>query len=248
MILLLTDIIINSVYDIRNQYTMHVHIAMMGDSKEGVVKGFKAIAGIDKLYIIHGNKPSICEAVEGVMREIGALGCKCSDYTISGFDLQEVVDAVCEIYNREYSKGTSFSINITGGTNVMSAGAATGAMITGIPMYYVLFPKEGPELPLNEAVRSVPTPKIPNVSALNGSQRKILAYLRDSTTEEEHLSNKAISEGTGISEVMVGRNIAYLESEKLVETERRKSGDSRYKVVKLTREGRMVAKWLMDLD
>lgn len=248
MLLSQTDIIINLVYDILNQYIMHVHIATMGLTKGGVVKGYKAIASIDRIYIIHGDKREICDAVNEVMGELRALGCECLDRTISGFDLQEVVDAVCEIYNREYSKGTRFSINITGGTNVMSAGAATGAMITGIPMYYVMFPQDGSELSLEEAIRSVPTPKIPNVSALNGSQKKILAYLRDSTTEEDHLSNKAISMGTGISEVMVGRNISNLETEGLVVTERRKSGDSRYKVVRLTREGRMVAKWLMDLD
>jgi len=226
---------------------MHVHIATMGLTKGGVIKGYKAIAGIDKVYLIHGDRGDICKVVDEVMAELGALGCECCDRKVSSFDLQEVVDAVCEIYNREYSKGTRFSINITGGTNVMSAGAATGAMITGIPMYYVMFPQDGPELSLDEAIRSVPTPKIPNVSALNSSQKKILAYLRDSTTEEDHLSNKAISEGTDISEVMVGRNITYLETEGLVVTERRKSGDSRYKVVRLTREGRMVAKWLMDL-
>jgi|GEM_PF-826829 len=219
----------------------------MGLTKGGVIKGYNAIASIDRLYIVHGDKPEICEKVEEVRKELGSLGCECFERKISGFDLQEVVDAVCEIYNKEYSKDTRFSINITGGTNVMSAGAATGAMITGIPMYYVMYPQDGSEIPLDEAIRSVPTPKIPNVNALKEPHRKILAYLRDNSSDGIQIFNKDVSEGTGISDVMVGRQLNYLAKEGLVLLEKGKLRDRRLQLVSLTREGRMVAKWLMDL-
>ena len=85
------------------------------------------------------------------------------------------------------------------------------------------------------------------MNALNESQKKILSYLRDSSIEGEQLSNKAIAEGTKISEVMVGRYLAHLEEEGMVVSDKRTSGDRRCKLVRLTREGMMVSKWLMDL-
>ena len=48
------------------------------------------------------------------------------------------MNTIYRIYERENGKGVTFSINITGGTNLMAAAACSCAFFIGTTIYYVM--------------------------------------------------------------------------------------------------------------
>ena len=104
---------------------MHVHIASLGATKEPVLKGINAIPGIDKVYLLTSEKFSaVSDEVKTVCE---SMSIETNIVLVNAFRFQEITEAINRIYNDNYTKRTKFSINITGGTNLMAAAACSCA-------------------------------------------------------------------------------------------------------------------------
>ena len=215
---------------------MHIHIANIGERPEPVRNGVRGIGNIDRIYLLYSKKfLSQAEETKSGFLEQGYL---CEIIQISGFDFQEIVDKIYEIYKNNDDKDTSFSINITGGTNLMAAAACSTAFFTGAKIYYVLYDPNNPGQSLSERMIEVPTPKIPDVKRLKDHEKSIIRMLDGGRSE----TNGAIADATGMSRQLCGRYIRNLEEMGLVES-LMDSRDRRTHRVTLTREGRMISGW-----
>lgn len=215
---------------------MHVHIANIGEHPEPVKNGVRGIGNIDSIYLLYSKK-FLAQAEETKTGFVNQ-GYHCDVVQIDGFDFQEIVDRIYEIYNSNSEKGTEFSINITGGTNLMAAAACSTAFFTGARIYYVLYNPNNPDQTISERLIEVPTPKIPDVKHLKDHEKAIIKTLND----RERESNSSIADSLGMSKQLCGRYIRNLEDMGLVESSI-DGKDRRFRQITLTREGKMISGW-----
>lgn len=224
---------------------MHIHLAMLGEKLEPVINGVRGIPDIDRICVIYSKKYN--KQADSVQETFTAMGYTCSIYPISGFDFQEIVDRIYQIYGDYQSKDTEFSMNITGGTNLMAAAACSTAFFTGASIYYVMFDKANPDQPIKERLILVPTPKIPDISQLSDRSKGILKFINSAPSGE--VTNTDIANEFGIHKVVAGREVKRLEEDGLIEVTKsfEKNGqlDRRYNMIHLTRDGKRFASWLI---
>lgn len=77
-----------------------------------------------------------------------------------------------------------YTMNITGGMNLMAAAACSTAFFMDAVIYCVMYDREKEEMgepqdPMEDGVVHIPTPKIPNVNGLGPKTREILEYILD---------------------------------------------------------------------
>ncbi len=222
---------------------MHVHIAMMGQATEPVIKSFQAL-GYDKLYIVAGKKFE--DSVDFVKKTLSPFKVETSVEFVSGFDFQEVVNAVYRIYESESSKGRrcDFSINITGGTNLMAAASCSCAFFIGATIYYVLMGDGS----VKDQVVPIPTPKTPNMAMLKPETRTILRFILRETDESRPVTTTKLMEEFDRTKQSLNHQLNILRSEGLVENGApiKDDGtiDRRYRTIVLTPQGRLVASWI----
>lgn len=220
---------------------MHIHIAMMGRVTEPVTKAFQAL-GYDKLYLLSGTK--FQESIDKVTDSLSNFKVEVIPEYISGFDFQEIVNTIYRIYERENGKGVTFSINITGGTNLMAAAACSCAFFIGATIYYVM----DDDKPVKEQVLSIPTPKTPNMAALKKETREILRYILKKVESGDYATTAELMEEFNKTKQTLNHQINILREEGLVENGeiKRPDGkvDRRYRSIVLTQQGRLVASWI----
>lgn len=215
---------------------MHVHIANIGEHPEPVKNGVRGIGNIDFIYLLYSEK--FLAQAEDTKSGFVDQGYGCEMVQIDGFDFQEIVDRIYEIYNHNNERNTRYSINITGGTNLMAAAACSTAFFTGAKIYYVLYNPNDPNQSLSERLIEVPTPKIPDVKHLKDHEKSIMKILDEGNRE----NNSTIADSLGMSRQLCGRYIHNLEDMGLVETSIG-GNDRRFRQVTLTREGKMILGW-----
>lgn len=223
---------------------MHVHIAISGASPEPITKAFNTISGIDKVYILYSKKyQDTAKKLESFIEEGMA---EPNLVMITGFDFQEIVDRIYDIYEKESGKDVKFSINITGGTNLMAAAACSTAFFIGATIYYVQW---DPELPVSKQLVEIPAPKTHNVNGLGEMTRKILGYISEEDRKGKAVTNSSISSRFDSTKQATAYHIRRLEHEKLITVERglEMNGimDNRQSRIVLTRQGRMISNWMI---
>ena len=220
---------------------MHIHIAMMGRVTEPVTKAFQAL-GFDKLYILSNSQ--FQSSIDSVTVALSGFKVKVESIFISGFDFQEIVDAIYQIYEKENGKNVEFSINITGGTNLMAAAACSCAFFIGATIYYVVM-GEGT---VKEQVRSIPTPKTPNLAALKPDTKEILRFILKRVEDRGYTTTAELMDQFNRSKQSLNYQINNLRDEGLVEKGDLKlpngKTDRRYKSIILTQQGRLIASWI----
>ena len=215
---------------------MYVHIANIGEHPEPVKNGVRGIGNIDQIYLLYSKK--YVNTAKNTQSVFIDQGYKCEIIEIDGFKFQEIVDVIYRIYDKTYGKGVNYSINITGGTNLMAAAACSTAFFTGAKLYYVMNDPNNPDQPISERLVEISTPKIPDVKHLKEHEKSIMKILADGNDK----SNSNIADTIGMSRQLCGRYIHNLEEMGLVKTGV-DSNDRRYRVVGLTTEGKMIAGW-----
>lgn len=224
---------------------MHIHIASMGKAKEPVIKGLKAISDIDKVYILASQK-YLAEAEEvKSISEVYMM--KTEICCISGFNFQEITESINQIYHENYKPGVKFSINITGGTNLMAAAACSCAFLIGATIYYVQWDES---LSVSEQLQEIPMPHSPNLGSIKGKTRDILQYIYEQSSKGA-ISNSEIIQLFGIDKQNSGYHLRKLESEGLINITkgfRTSDGkiDNRCNTIHLTDQGKMVALWMRE--
>ncbi len=220
---------------------MHVHIAMMGSATEPVTKSFQAL-GYERLYLLTSEK--FKASADAIIGSLSSFMVEVTVEYVSGFDFQEIVNAIYRIYERESGKGNHFSINITGGTNLMAAASCSCAFFIGATIYYVM----NGDGPVKDQVVPIPTPKTPNMSALKPETRAILRYILKKTEKGERVTTAGLMDEFGKTKQSLNHQINILRSEGLVENAEGISPagkkDRRYRTIELTRQGRLVSSWI----
>ena len=222
---------------------MHVHIAMMGQATEPVIKSFQAL-GYDRLYIVVGRKFE--DSVSRVKSAMSPFGVEVGVEYVSGFDFQEVVNAIYRIYESESGGGNvnTFSINITGGTNLMAAASCSCAFFIGATIYYVMM-GDGP---VKDQVVPIPTPKTPNMAILKPETRQILSFILKETECSRPVTTAKLMDEFGKTKQSLNYQINVLRREGLVENgdgvKEDGSVDRRYRTLILTPQGRLIASWI----
>lgn len=224
---------------------MHVHIATAGQAVEPVVKAFNAIPGIDKVYLLCS--APFRESAMHLESFFQAAMVPVETRYVDGFDFQGMVDAIYAIFEREGGKGTDFSINITGGTNLMAASACSTAFFVGARICYVL---RSPEKTASEQLIWIPTPSIPDLHRIKGKTREILSYIMERTRDGGAVTSTQIDSDFGYGKQAVSYHVRVLVEEGLVEKVRGMTGDgrvdNRMNALRITGQGRLVASWLSE--
>ena len=215
---------------------MHIHIANIGEHPEPVKNGVRGIGNIDRIYLLYSRK--FISQAEETQSGFANQGYRCDIIEVDGFDFQEIVDRIYGIYSENNDRKSVFSINITGGTNLMAAAACSTAFFTGAKIYYVLYDPIKPDQSISERLIEVPTPKIPDVKHLKDHEKAIMKILNEGNRE----SNSTIADSLGMSRQLCGRYVRNLDEMGLVEI-LIDGKDRRFRQVVLTREGKMVSGW-----
>ncbi len=219
---------------------MHVHIATAGQAVEPVIKAFNAIPGIDRVYIlyskVYGESALELESFFGKAMVPVVLR------PINGFDFQNIVDNIYAIYQAEHGKDVEFSINITGGTNLMAAAACSCAFFVGAKIYYVL---RDPEKTAAEQMVQIPTPRTPNLERIKGKTAAILGFILKKSQRGEDVRSSDIGKAFDVDKQNSSYHLGVLEGEGLIERVT-DPNDRRVKLVRLTSQGRLVASWLSE--
>ena len=220
---------------------MHIQIAMMGEVIEPVTKAFQAL-GFDKLYLLCSEKYQ--ESINRVENALSPFPVEVNVIFVSGFDFQEIVNAIYYIYEKENNKDAVFSINITGGTNLMAAASCSCAFFIGATIYYVL---RG-DGPVKEQVIKIPTPKTPNTAALKQETRDILRFILDETRVGHPVTTSSLMDRFNRTKQSLNHQIKILRDEGLIENSMGFNSegkpDRRYRTIVLTQQGRLIASWM----
>ena len=218
---------------------VNIHIAMVGKDTENIVNGVVKLGG-DELYPLTSEnflETSIPQIEEGlpmmrVHSKINGRSLVVDPFQEDSF--VRIIGLIIEIVQANQGEGMSISINITGGTNLMSAAAVTAAMLTGVGAYYV---SKGPEEERYET-RILGIPLImDSVKYLkNPTRRKIMMIL----SEKQTMTNDALSSSIRIGKKSMSKNLLILERRGLVC--RRKKG--KFVMNELTDNGKVAAKLL----
>lgn len=217
---------------------MHVHIATVGQAVEPIIKGFNAIPGIDKVYLLY-SEPFL-ESARHLEDFFGNAMVPVELTPIGGFDFQGIVDVIYSVYEREHGKGVEFSINITGGTNLMAAAACSCAFFVGARICYVL---RDPERSAAEQLVWIPTPRVPDLGKIKGKSAEILSFILDLTKNGVRITSNDVNQRFNVDKQNSSYHLGILEGEGLI-TREQDPADKRVKVISLTSQGRLVASWL----
>lgn len=220
---------------------MHVQIAMMGEATEPVTKAFQAL-GFDKLYLLCSTKYQ--DSIDKIRTALSPFPVEVHVQNVSGFDFQEIVNSICRVYEKENSKGTTFSINITGGTNMMAAASCSCAFFIGATIYYVM---RG-DGPVKDQVVKIPTPKTPNMAVLKPETRDILRFILKETEHQRSVTTSSLMSQFNRTKQSLNYQIKVLRNEGLVENSKGFTPDGkpdcRYRTIVLTQQGRLIASWI----
>lgn len=228
---------------------MHVHIASTGGSEDNVLICYNAVSCVDKMYLIYSNQRK--HSAESLQNKFQKMGVECAIKGVSGFDFQEIVDTIYAIYGENVNaKDLRYSINITGGTNLMAAAICSTAFFINAELYYVMYDREKAEKglsqdPVSERVKRIPTPKIPNVNGLRPVTREILEYILDNDGPD--LTSVVVADAFGYSRQALKHHTDILKKEGIIEVEKWDK-NHRLSRITLTQEGRMVAGWIKNFN
>ena len=218
---------------------MKVHIAMVGETTENIVHGVIQVGG-SELYPIVSEKfkessvSVIREKLDGVIihRRINDRELIIDPFTDESFF--HIVGLIVDIVNsRRHNKDDEVWVNITGGTNLMSAAAATGAMLSEAKAYYVTQSMKG------KAASIIELPfMMKSVRILENSKRK---RIMDQLSLKATMTNEQLSTTLDISKKSISKHLKILESHGLVKRER----DGRHVLNELTDSGKITVKLML---
>lgn len=237
------------IYGKINYFTMHIHIASTGGRTENIQTGFNAVSSVDKLYLVYSNQRK--HSAEDLQKNFTKIGVECIIKGVSGFDFQEIVDVIYEIYGENVNeKNLRYTINITGGTNLMAAAICSTAFFINAEIYYVMYDREKekngiPQDSVEERVKRIPVPKIPNVNGLRSATREILEYILDNDGPD--LTSVKVADAFGYSRQALKHHTDILKKEGIIEIEKW-TKNNRLSRISLTQEGRMVAGWIKNFN
>ena len=229
---------------------MHIHIATLGERTEPIIKGFRTIPGIEKVYLLYSNNYKA--SVDVVVEYLNKGGTPSVAIPVNEYDFQEVMDNISKLYDAENEEGRNdtYSINVTGGTKPMAFAAYSSAYFIGATVYYIQLNED---LPLEQQRLTLLTTKAPKNSKTDKKGRLILKYIYEQTIDvRKHISNSDIEEKFDLSKQQVSYYVKNLLNDGLITVDRglpdgKGNVNSRQNDIRLTQQGQMEAKFIRNL-
>ena len=105
---------------------MHIHFATAGKVTEPIMKGFKLIPGIEKVYLFYSGQ--YLESAEEIAEYLHKGNTPVELVSVQEYDFQDVMDKISQAVEAEKSRGPhKYTINVTGGTKLMAFAAYSAA-------------------------------------------------------------------------------------------------------------------------
>lgn len=232
---------------------MHIHLAFAGRDPDPTLNTIKAIPdAIDKvviLYSVSKENRDYEKTTEILSKKLGEMGYECESKVIMPFDFLNIVDTIYEVYE-EYSDGdrkARFSVDITNGTNLMSAAACNTAFFMNSDVYYIMDQRRFEDKPLKDLLVTIPSPKIPDVKRLGEFSLDVLRFIAREQELEHEVCNVNVSREFKMSPQATMYHINRLLDAEVIEMKDAYTSkgniDKRRKAIKITREGRFVLRW-----
>ena len=199
--------------------------------------------GIDVLYLLHTAGGESQTSAEHVRDWITAMIPDVRLRVIPFSDFMGIVQVIYDIYDEMKGRDVEFSINITGGTNLITAAACYSSYYIRAQIYYALRGEEGSTV--DQQIIKVEAPKAIDVEKYKPLTRDILKFILERFNAREQVSKSMIADEFGITKQKVGYHTGILEADGLIQqTEFKVDGkvDNRRSQLVLTPQGVMVAR------
>ena len=230
---------------------MHVHIAFAGKEPDPTLNTIKAIPkAIDRVVILYGRSDDGAyeRTAETLARRLGEMGYPCESSAIRPFVFLDIVDTIYGVYERYSEEGsTTFSVDITSGTNLMSAAACNTAFFMDADVYYIMDQRRFRDRPLEELLVTIPSPRIPDARRLGGLSLDMLRFVAEEQDKGFEVCNADIARRFGMKPQAVMYHVGRLVDAGVVELKDAHTPkgevDKRRKAIGIRREGRFVLRW-----
>ncbi len=232
---------------------MHTHIAFAGKVSEPTLNTIKAIPdAIDRIVILYSiTEDKFYEKTsKDILEKLIKMGYICESRVIKSFDFLNIVDTIYKIYE-EYSendKGAKFSVDITNGTNLMSAAACNTAFFMNSDVYYLMDQRKFVDAPLQKLLIKIDSPKIPDVKRLGELSLDMLRYIAKERDLHHEVCNVDVAREFDMNPQAVTYHVNRLLDAGVIEmvdahTPKGKI-DKRRKAIEIKREGKFVLRWV----
>ena len=231
---------------------MHIHLAFAGRDPEPTLNTIKAIPGaIDRVVLLYSKSDDrIYETTtELLKKKLSDMGYPCESKIIKPFDFLNIVDTIYNIYE-SYSEDdiqARFSVDITNGTNLMSAAACNTAFFMNSDVYYIMDHRKFKDKPLKELLVTIPSPRIPDVKRLGELSLDMLRFIAEKQDLRQEVCNADIAHQFDMKPQAVMYHINRLLEAGVIELEDAYTPkgkiDKRRKAIRIRREGRFVLRW-----
>lgn len=222
---------------------MHIHIATAGKVTEPILKGFKLIPGIEKVYLLYSGQ--YLESAEEISNYLQAGNTPHEVIAVQEYDFQDVMDKISRITEKEKANGPHiYTINVTGGTKLMAFAAYSSAYFIGATVYYV---QDRQDLSLNEQIIPILTTKAPKNTKSDKKGRTILKFIYEKTVNNGTVTNQDIEHKFDLTKQQVSYYVKNMRDDSLITTNSgaydpsSKTTNYRFNTIKLTQQGRMEA-------
>ena len=231
---------------------MHVHIAFAGRDPDPTLNTIKAVPkAIEKVVLLYSVSSDgvYKNTTETLIRKLEEMGYQCESKVIKPFDFLNIVDTIYLVYEEqcEIDSKAKFSIDITNGTNLMSAAACNTAFFMNSEVYYIMDRRKFKDKPLEELLVTIPSPHIPDVKRLGDLSLEILRFIAEEQDKRHEVCNIDVARKFEMNPQATKYHISRLLNAGVLELENAytPSGkiDKRKKAIKIRREGRFVLRW-----
>lgn len=208
----------------------NLHIATVGNTVEPIIEGIRTHP-IDDLFLLY-NEGSHKEAIDiKKSAEKWKLNCRLTE--VKQFDIEDIFVKILLIKTKNPS--SRISINVTGGTKVMSNAAFFAGYMIGANIYYIR--KASDNESLQECVINYPVPKI-QMEDIDNNQKRILAYLLKEETEI-FSGTTELSSKLNLKPQLISYHLKKLENANLISIKKK----GRINILSLTGAGRFASKY-----
>ena len=217
---------------------MHIHITTVGLNPTPIKKVLDGLKGIDQLFLLHteGSKQVAEDVKKDYERPYRQVFLK----QIPMSDFMGIVKIIYNIYEESRGKNVEFSINITSGTNLMTAAICYSAYYIRAKIYYAL----ETDASLEEQIIEVKAPKAIDTEHFRPFTKNVLRYLLECNDAHISVTNSKLAAHFEVNPQTMGYQIRLLKSYGLIETGEyfeESVIDTRCKRILLTDNGVMIA-------
>jgi hypothetical protein len=226
---------------------MHVHIVTLGRETKHVSEVLNEDKGVDNVYILSTDRYLF--KAEEVKTNLENMNFKVFIIKIDKEDFMGIVQTIFGI-KKQYDDDCKFSMNITGGTKLMSAAAYYSSYYIRAKPYYAQYEEDDDGNPMLEncKVIEIKSPKAIDISNYSEKKRKVLKYIYDwhhgecgEHSPKEKLTNVMVANRFETTPQNIRTYLRGFKEDELIEIER----DGLCNNITLTDHGNMVAKYAM---